>query len=879
MQTVRVFAAIAATALAYHWAVHAAVPERVGDFTLRVVTDDVPTARQMAESPDGVLFVGSFDAGRVYAVVPVEDGEPEVVIVDSGLRRPSGIVLRGPDLYVAAMNRILRYANISDGFRNSPEPTVVTDSLPAESHHGWKYLVFGPDGFLYVPVGAPCNICERTDDERFATILRMDPDTGETTVYAQGVRNSVGMAWHERTGELWFSENGRDWLGDDLPADEINRVTTPGAHYGYPYIHAGDVADPAFGQGKDPADYVSPEVDVQAHAATLGVAFYQGNQFPVRYCGAMFVAEHGSWNRYSSKVGYQVSVLRFVNPHRPSGTGAVYEPFLGVWLSGEAHTGRPNDVLVSRDGSLLISDDYAGAIYRVAYSPQDPDLNAITGCADTGHIAVFAPASHATREGFARVVNRGDAPATIRMDAFDNPGQRYGPLTLTVGAGQVAHFNSTDLEDGNSAKGLAEGIGVGSGDWRVELRSDDIDVLAYMRTEDGFVTSLHDVAPLLEPVVVAADGQSLEHRYRVPIFNPGSNPNQKSWLRLVNAGEATAHIEITGIDDQGSPSADDVRLDLAGGTSRTVSAEDLEAGTDLDGALGDGSGKWRLVVRSDRPILVASLLESPTGHMTNLSTVPDNKAPGEAGETVHRVPLFPSAGDSDARQGFVRIANRSDEAGSVLIKAQNDTGQDYPALSLALPANWTTHFNSNDLEMGDASKGLPTGVGPGQGDWRLELTSALDLDVFAYIRRTSDGFLTSMHDFVQPGGDGSYLVPFFNPARNTDQVSRLLIQNHTDQPAEITIEGIDDHGVSPADTVQFRLAAGATRTLSAQALETGSDDVSGALGTGAGKWRLIVQSDQLLDVVNLLESPTGHLTNLSTEPGPVNVGSSVPQEQ
>ena len=264
MQTVRVFAAIAATALAYHWAVHAAVPERVGDFTLRVVTDDVPTARQMAESPDGVLFVGSFDAGRVYAVVPVEDGEPEVVIVDSGLRRPSGIVLRGPDLYVAAMNRILRYANISDGFRNSPEPTVVTDSLPAESHHGWKYLVFGPDGFLYVPVGAPCNICERTDDERFATILRMDPDTGETTVYAQGVRNSVGMAWHERTGELWFSENGRDWLGDDLPADEINRVTTPGAHYGYPYIHAGDVADPAFGQGKDPADYVSPEVDVQA---------------------------------------------------------------------------------------------------------------------------------------------------------------------------------------------------------------------------------------------------------------------------------------------------------------------------------------------------------------------------------------------------------------------------------------------------------------------------------------------------------------------------------------------------------------------------------------------------------------------------------------
>ena len=331
----------------------------VGDFRLSVVTDEVPGARQIAETESGLLLVGSLRDGNLYAVVPAADGKAEVVTFASGLTVPSGLALIGGDLYVGALDRVLRYRAIETTYRDNPQPEIVTDKLPDERHHGWKYLCVGPDGFLYVPVGAPCNICE-SEDPRFASILRMDPDTGETTIYAAGVRNSVGMAWHPETGELWFSDNGRDMLGDDIPPEEINRVTVPGAHYGYPYVHAGDILDPRFGEGHSPADYVPPEVRIQAHSAALGLAFYTGDQFPASYRNALFIAEHGSWNR-SSKVGYRVSVVRFTE------AGPTYEPFLDLWLKDEKVTGRPNDVLVSRDGSLLISDDKVGAVYRVTY--------------------------------------------------------------------------------------------------------------------------------------------------------------------------------------------------------------------------------------------------------------------------------------------------------------------------------------------------------------------------------------------------------------------------------------------------------------------------------------------------------------------------------
>ncbi len=329
-------------------------------FELSVYTDAVPNARQMAETESGTLFVGTRRAGRLYAVVPVADGDPDVVTIASGLSMPSGVALIDGDLYVAALDRVLRYPDIERTFRDRPAPQVVTDALPDRTHHGWKYLSVGPDGYLYVPVGAPCNICKSTDS-RFASILRMDPETGETTVYAHGVRNSVGMAWHPRSGQLWFTDNGRDMMGDDVPPEEVNVVTEAGAHYGYPHIHGSDIRDPQFGQGHDPADYVEPFFEIQAHAAALGIDFYTAKQFPAEYAGALFIAEHGSWNR-SSKVGFRVGVLRFPD------TGPVYSPFVDVWLEGQKDSGRPNDVLVARDGTLLISDDKGGRIYRVTHT-------------------------------------------------------------------------------------------------------------------------------------------------------------------------------------------------------------------------------------------------------------------------------------------------------------------------------------------------------------------------------------------------------------------------------------------------------------------------------------------------------------------------------
>ncbi len=326
-------------------------------FAMSVYTDAVPDARQMAESDSGTLFVGTRRTGRVYAVVPPVDGPPEVVTVATGLTMPSGLALLGDDLYVAALDRVLRYPGIETTFRESPVPEIVTDGLPDKYHHGWKYLSVGPDGQLYVPVGAPCNICESTD-ERFASILRMDPRTGETAVYAHGVRNSVGMAWHPVTNELWFTDNGRDMMGDDIPPEEVNRVAEAGAHYGYPYIHGTAIRDPKYGEGHDPGDYVPPTVEIQAHAAAIGMDFYTGDGFGSDYVNALFIAEHGSWNR-SSKVGYRVSVVRFVDDE------AIYAPFVDVWLEGEKASGRPADVLAARDGSLLVSDDQGGRIYRV----------------------------------------------------------------------------------------------------------------------------------------------------------------------------------------------------------------------------------------------------------------------------------------------------------------------------------------------------------------------------------------------------------------------------------------------------------------------------------------------------------------------------------
>jgi len=330
-------------------------------FRISVLTDQVPNARQMALSDSGILYVGSRRAGKIYAV-PLSNaaGSPSrVVLVDSNLTMPSGIVMRGKDLYVGALNQILRYRNIDNHFSANPEPEIITDSLPNKTHHGWKYLSLGPDGNLYVPVGAPCNIC-LSENEEFASILKVDPDTGKHSLYAQGVRNTVGLAWHPEKHTLWFSDNGRDRLGDDTPAEELNEVTEPGQHFGYPFIHAGTIRDPKFGAGHDSKDYEPPRVKIQAHSAALGITFYTADHFPKTYQGALFIAEHGSWNR-SSKVGYQVSVVRF-NKGRP-----IYEAFASGWLKGQKSWGRPNDVLMTPQGELLVSDDQSGTIFRISY--------------------------------------------------------------------------------------------------------------------------------------------------------------------------------------------------------------------------------------------------------------------------------------------------------------------------------------------------------------------------------------------------------------------------------------------------------------------------------------------------------------------------------
>ena len=330
-------------------------------FQIRIVTSDVKNARQMALAADGTLYVGTLNEGKVYAVPNALGAErPGVITLAQDLPLPSGVTEHNGDLYVAALDRVLRFPTIADQLTANASFEVVTDQLPDERHHGWKYIKFGPDGQLYVPVGTPCNMC-LSEDPRFATILSMNPSSGDTGIVAHGVRNNVGFAWHPVTRQLWFTDNGRDLLDDDLPPDEVNVVTAAGQHFGYPFVHATDILDPEFGADANPTDYVPPVLQIQAHSAALGIAFYTGEQFPKRYDNALFIAEHGSWNR-TSKVGYQISVIVFES-------GApVYEPFITGWLQGQTNWGRPNDVLVAPDGSLLISEDQAGVIYQVTYS-------------------------------------------------------------------------------------------------------------------------------------------------------------------------------------------------------------------------------------------------------------------------------------------------------------------------------------------------------------------------------------------------------------------------------------------------------------------------------------------------------------------------------
>jgi glucose/arabinose dehydrogenase len=332
-------------------------------FTAEVLVDDVPNARSMTWGAGGTLFVGTRRAGKVYAVRRALSGDPSVSVVAEKLKMPNGVAFRDDALYVAENRRVLRFPGIEDRLENPPEPELVGEELPFKNAlHSWKYLDFGPDGRLYLPLGAPCNVC---DEDGFARIISMEADGSDQRVEARGVRNSVGFDWHPQTGELWFSDNGRDMLGDETPPCELNRLSERGEHFGFPFCHGVDVADPKFGSQGSCADVTAPVQPMAPHSAPLAVRFYTGDMFPPEYRGQLLVAEHGSWNRSeeAGKTGYRVSLVRL------KGNDAIaYEPFIEGFLAGDEVLGRPVDLLLAPDGSLLVSDDQRGVIYRVSYS-------------------------------------------------------------------------------------------------------------------------------------------------------------------------------------------------------------------------------------------------------------------------------------------------------------------------------------------------------------------------------------------------------------------------------------------------------------------------------------------------------------------------------
>lgn len=321
----------------------------------------VPNARSLALGANGTVFASNRSGKAVYAVVADHNGTRTIKLLD-GLKTPNGIAFHAGDLYVAEIDRVTRYDNIESRLDDVPDAVILDIELPSKRHHGWRYIGFGPDDKLYISIGAPCNVCK---EYGFARIIRMNADGSGLEVYAEGVRNSVGLAWHPQTGDLWFTDNGRDMLGDDLPPDELNHATTQGQNFGFPYCHAGELLDPEFGRGKDCADYRAPAQKLGPHVASLGLEFYTGDMFPAEYHGQIFIAEHGSWNR-SKKTGYRVTRVRLED-----GVPVEYQPFATGWLQNESVSGRPVDLLVLADGSMLVSDDRAGKIYRISYTANE----------------------------------------------------------------------------------------------------------------------------------------------------------------------------------------------------------------------------------------------------------------------------------------------------------------------------------------------------------------------------------------------------------------------------------------------------------------------------------------------------------------------------
>jgi len=333
-------------------------------FKIDVYVEGIENARSLCLSPSGTLFVGTRSKGNVYAVKDTDhDGRGDKIytLLEKG-NMPNGVAFKDGDLYVAEVNRILKFSDIESKLDNPGTPEVVYDKYPTETHHGWKYIAFGPDERLYVPVGAPCNICE-SEDKVFNTITSINADGTDMRIEQHGVRNTVGFDWHPESGQLWFTDNGRDWMGDEEPECELNNATTQNQHFGYPYCHQGDKLDPDLGAGKNCDDYVPPVVKMGPHTAPLGMEFYTGNNFPSTYSNDALVARHGSWNR-KEKIGYDIQRI-----HKNKDGSYERSDFITGWLNDDKSDvwGRPVDLEQMPDGTVLISDDYADAIYRVYY--------------------------------------------------------------------------------------------------------------------------------------------------------------------------------------------------------------------------------------------------------------------------------------------------------------------------------------------------------------------------------------------------------------------------------------------------------------------------------------------------------------------------------
>ena len=334
-------------------------------FHISTFAEGIRGPRSLTISPSGTIFVGSM-GGSVYAMRDEnKDGKADrVITVATGLNTPNGVAFKDGTLYVAEISRVLKFDNVESKLESAGAPTVVSDKFPGDKHHGWKFIRFGPDGMLYVPVGAPCNICDRGDP--YAAIWRMKPDGSGLEVFARGVRNTVGFDWHPTTKEMWFTDNGRDNLGDDTPGDELNRVAKAGLHFGYPYCHEGTISDPEFGAKRVCKEFEPPAQRLQPHAAAIGMRFYTGSQFPAAYRNQIIIAEHGSWNR-GAPLAYNGNRLAIAHLDATGTKVVKYETFADGWLNGRVRWGRPVDVENLPDGSILVSDDTAGVIYRITY--------------------------------------------------------------------------------------------------------------------------------------------------------------------------------------------------------------------------------------------------------------------------------------------------------------------------------------------------------------------------------------------------------------------------------------------------------------------------------------------------------------------------------